>query len=66
MNFPDSSVDKESTCDAGDPSLIYIYYIHIHIVYIYLLHTYTYNKYIIKYKLILYINACIWNLGRWY
>ena len=22
MGFPDSSVDKESTCNAGDPSLI--------------------------------------------
>ena len=56
MSFPDSSVGKESTCDAGDPGLIYIYCIRI--IYIYILYTHAYNKYIIKYKLMLYINAC--------
>ena len=76
MSSPDSSVGKESTCDAGEPGLIYIYYIHIqmyihihtyihyyihiHIIYVYIhtLYTYAYNKYLIKYKLMLYINAC--------
>ena len=28
MGFPDSSVGKESTCNAGDPSSIRVFHIH--------------------------------------
>ena len=28
MGFPDSSVGKESACNAGDPSLIHVFHIH--------------------------------------